>query len=129
MNLSDLTSHSEYNHCEGQETCSNQFFLLAKKCCPSFLIFAAHERIDSIIAINDVSVSLSFWSVSSEHIQEKNPSMQIQDYQKDQTNDSHFHYSSKTVFAVLSKVIEAKMKHHALHLQQDDILKTCQSTF
>lgn len=44
---------------------------ISKKCCPSFLIFAAHEWIDSIISINNVSVSLSFWSVSSEYIQEK----------------------------------------------------------
>lgn len=79
MNLNDLTSHLEYNYCEGQETWSYQFLLLTKKCCPSFLIFAAHEWIESIISIDNVSVSLSFWSVSSEHIQEKTPSMQIQD--------------------------------------------------
>lgn len=72
MNLNDLTSLSECNYCEGEETCSYQFLLLAKRCCPSFLIFAAHEWIDSIISINNVSVSLSLWSVSSEHIQEKN---------------------------------------------------------
>lgn len=47
-------------------------FIKKKKCCPSFLIFAAHEWIDSIISINNVSVSLPFWSVSSEHIQGKN---------------------------------------------------------
>lgn len=42
---------------------------------------------------------------------------------------THTHYSGEIVFAVLSSVIVANMKHPALHLQQDDIPNTCQSTF
>lgn len=39
-------------------------------CYPSFQIFAAGDQIDTVLSINNVSVSLSFWSVPSEHIQE-----------------------------------------------------------
>lgn len=98
---------------------------------PSFQMFAAHDWIDSVLLINNVSVIIIILVSAYEHIQETGEGCKFktQIFKKTKLMTLTTITQRKKIFEILSNAIVGKVKHTVLLLRQTDIFKTCQSPF